>query len=142
MNQTSANQGQSTVSGSFTPGRVRAAYKSPELRVYGSVAQLTAGAVASGTDSVRTTGGRQMRLSDPRAKQNVVRVGTHPLGIGLYLFDYKPEMRDAHGHDRQLGVMADEVETLLPAAVRITADGYRMVDYGLLAQAQAARIVH
>ena len=52
------------------------------------------------------------------------------LGIGLYLFDYKPEFRDAWGHGRQLGVMADEVEAVMPNAVSVRADGYRTVDYG------------
>ena len=43
------------------------------------------------------------------SKNNVVRIGTHPLGLGLYLFDYKPEYQDRCGQGRQFGVMADEV---------------------------------
>lgn len=48
--------------------------------------------------------------SDQRAKENVIRIGTHSLGIGPYLFDYKPEYREQWGLGRQFGVMADEVE--------------------------------
>ncbi|HYC35093.1 MAG TPA: tail fiber domain-containing protein [Usitatibacter sp.] len=70
--------------------------------------------------------------SDRLLKQDWVRIGTHPLGVGIYLFDYKPEFRDRHGHGRQFGVMADEVERVLPAAVTRDADGYRRVDYAML----------
>ena len=79
------------------------------------------------------------KMSDRRAKQNIVRIGDHPLGVGLYLFDYKPEFRDAWGHGRQLGVMADEVEQVMPHAVSAHADGYRRVDYAMLGYAPFAR---
>jgi hypothetical protein len=53
-----------------------------------------------------------------------VRVGTHPLGIGIYEYDIFGE--------RQRGVMADEVETVMPEAVATHSSGYKMVNYGLL----------
>ena len=81
--------------------------------------------------SVRTTLAN-LACSDPRAKENIVRIGTHPLGIGLYLFDYKPEFQAQWGYGRQFGVMADEVEAVMPEAVCEHADGYRMVDYAML----------
>jgi len=62
--------------------------------------------------------------SDRRLKSNIVRVGTHPLGIGVYEYDIAGQ--------RQRGVMADEVETVLPEAVVTRSDGYKMVNYGLL----------
>jgi hypothetical protein len=62
--------------------------------------------------------------SDRRLKSNIVRIGTHPLGIGVYEYDI--------GGERQRGVMADEVETVLPVAVLTRPDGYKMVNYGLL----------
>ncbi len=70
--------------------------------------------------------------SDRNVKENIVRIGEHPLGIGLYLFDYKPAFRDQWGHGRQFGVMAQEVETVMPAAVCTHPDGYKMVDYAML----------
>jgi len=73
-----------------------------------------------------------MAASDRRTKENIVRVGDHPLGIGLYLFDYKPEFRDPWGHGRQFGVIADEVETVMPRAVSMHPDGYNLVNYGML----------
>ncbi|NMQ18985.1 tail fiber domain-containing protein [Candidatus Competibacter phosphatis] len=70
--------------------------------------------------------------SDRLTKENIVRIGIHPLGIGLYLFDYKPEFRDAWGHGRQFGVMADEIEKVMPEAVSVHLDGYKMVNYAML----------
>jgi hypothetical protein len=63
-------------------------------------------------------------LSDRRLKSNIVRVGTHPLGIGVYEYDIFGE--------RQRGVMADELEAVLPEAVAIHPSGYKMVNYGML----------
>ncbi len=107
-----------------------AAYTKPVLTTYGSVSELTMGTAGSNTDGF---GGNQPLVpSDPRAKENIARIGQHPLGIGLYLFDYKPEFREQWGTQRQFGVMADEVETVLPAAVTTHTDGYKRVNYGLL----------
>ena len=105
----------------------KAAYTTPVLTTFGSVGELTMGFGGSGSDGLG-----QMAPSDPRVKENVVRVGQHPLGIGLYLFDYKPAFREQWGESRQFGVMADEVEVVLPAAVTMHADGYKRVNYSLL----------
>ncbi len=70
--------------------------------------------------------------SDRDIKQNIVRIGEHPLGVGLYLFDYKREYRDMWGHGRQFGVMAQEVETVMPKAVSVHPDGYLVVDHVML----------
>ena len=65
--------------------------------------------------------------SDRRLKSNIVRIGTHSLGIGLYEYDIFGE--------RQLGVMADEVEQVMPEAVTTHPTlGYKMVRYDLLNQ--------
>ncbi len=63
-------------------------------------------------------------FSDRRLKSNIVRTGTHPLGIGLYEYDIFGE--------RQRGVMADEVEAVLPEAVSTHPSGFKMVDYSKL----------
>jgi hypothetical protein len=105
----------------------KAAYVSPKLRIYGAVSQLTAGRNGSGNDS-----SSMRRRSDRVLKENIVRVGTHPAGFGLYLFDYKPACREAAGFGRQFGVMADEVEAVLPQAVVMHPDGYKLVNYPLL----------
>jgi hypothetical protein len=107
----------------------RKRYASPKLIRYGAVNALTRSGVSTkneGSPVLRRVG------SDRRLKENVVRVGTHPLGPGLYLFDYKPEFRDAHGHGRQFGVMADEIAAVMPGAISRDAEGYLGVDYGAL----------
>ncbi|MBA3056247.1 MAG: tail fiber domain-containing protein [Sphingomonadales bacterium] len=64
-------------------------------------------------------------------KENIVRVGERPAGFGLYLFDYKAEFSE-FGAGRQFGVMADEVEAIVPEAVTVGSHGFRMVNYALL----------
>lgn len=106
-------------------------YLPPALTCYGSVLKLTQNGGGSGTDG---TGNSMMITmgSDPNIKECVAKIDDHPLGIGLYLFDYKPEFRDAWGHGRQFGVMADEVERAMPEAVSVHPDGYKMVNYAML----------
>jgi hypothetical protein len=112
---------------SLAAGGVKLAYQRPSLSVYGSVRELT-GASSIGKKS----DGNKAMSSDPALKENAVRIGTHPAGFGIYLFDYKAEHRAAHGHGRQFGVMANEVEMVLPEAVMVRADGYRAVNYSML----------
>ena len=107
----------------------KAPYSRPVLHVYGSVSKLTMGTSGSVADGAVMT---QMAMSDRNAKQGIVRIGDHPLGIGLYLFEYKPEFRERWGHGRRLGVMADEVERVSPQAVSAGPDGYKVVNYGML----------
>jgi hypothetical protein len=66
-------------------------------------------------------------MSDRRLKRNIQRIGTHPSGIGWYEYD----IFDRH----EQGVMADEVETVMPEAVLVHPSGYKMVDYGRLSHA-------
>ena len=115
-------------------------YVSPTLVCFGKVGNLTQSGAGTlketnpsggGLDCVSDTAKRPCG-SDPRAKENIVRIGAHPLGIGIYLFDYKPEFQAEWGHGRQFGVMADEVETVMPEAVCVHANGYKMVDYAML----------
>ena len=97
------------------------------LRTYGTVTEFTNGTMTNGSDS-----GPARKNSQSDLKENIVRIGDHPLGIGLYLFDYKPEFRDRCGHGRRFGVMADEVEQVVPEAVSVDQNGYKQVDYALL----------
>jgi hypothetical protein len=115
--------------------RMRRQYTPPKLTFFGSVKQLT-----QGSSGRRGDGRSSRRPSDLRAKENIVRVGCHPLGFGLYLFDYTPAFRDDHGWGRQFGVLAQEVERVMPEAVSLDADGYRRVDYALLGLAPAGAV--
>ena len=77
-------------------------------------------------------GGALLAGSDRRIKRRIQRIGTHPLGIGLYTFEYCPRYQRAWGAGRHVGVMADEVLQVKPAAVTRHPDGYLLVNYGRL----------
>lgn len=51
------------------------------------------------------------------------------MGVGLYLFDYKPTFREHWGQGRQFVVMAQEVEILMPEVVCVHPDGCLIVNY-------------
>jgi hypothetical protein len=68
--------------------------------------------------------GSAFKSSDRRLKSNIERVGTHPLGIGIYEYDIFDR--------RERGVMAQEVEQVMPSAVIEHPSGFKMVNYGLL----------
>jgi hypothetical protein len=111
-------------------------YEQPQLHCYGALRNLTqsgTGAKKEGPGAGNSGPDRQkVAASDLNAKENIVQIGVHPLGISLYLFDYKPEFRDTWGHGRQFGVIAQEAETVMPEAVSTHPDGYKMVDYAML----------
>lgn len=93
------------------------------MNVYGQrVAARNANVNAVG-QAVGTVG-TAIAMSDIRLKSNIERVGTHPLGIGVYEYDI-----DGH---RERGVMAQEVLNVKPEAVLMGDDGFYMVNYGAL----------
>jgi hypothetical protein len=64
------------------------------------------------------------KFSDRRLKSNIVQIGTHPLGIGIYEYDIFGK--------RERGVMADEVAKVMPDAIVPHDSGFMMVNYGKL----------
>lgn len=72
-------------------------------------------------------------ISDRRLKSNIVRIGTHPLGIGIYSYIIFGEP--------DVGVMADEVERVMPEAVLTHPSGYQMVNYALLTDASSSTVL-
>jgi len=73
-------------------------------------------------------------FSDVNTKQNIVKVGSLPNGLNLYTFEYKDEFKNhpKAGHGLQFGVMAQEVEKVIPEAVSLDKSGYKVVDYSYL----------
>jgi hypothetical protein len=67
-------------------------------------------------------GSTAMMFSDRRLKSNIKRVGTHPIGVGIY--DYTMMGMP------QRGVIAQEVQKVRPDLVERHANGYLMVNYG------------
>jgi hypothetical protein len=115
----------------------RKVYVAPRIVNFGFVRDLTRTGTTSGNEGPNY--GQCMNnkffnkcSSERRVKENIVRVGEHPLGFGLYLFDYRAEYRGTFGCGRQFGVMIDEVETVVPKAVSIYPDGFKRVDYQML----------
>ena len=125
---------------SLKTASMKLAYQPPSLRTFGQVHMLTQSASKGGNGD----GGQGMMVlaSDRSIKENVVQVGVHPSGIGLYLFDYKPAFWASTGNGRQFGVMADEVEAVMPEAVLMHADGYKQVNYAMLGIDLSKRRVH
>jgi hypothetical protein len=68
-------------------------------------------------------------FSDIRMKENVSQVGKLASGLSVYEYEYKPEFKDLAGHGKFIGVMAQEVEQVIPEAVSVADNGYMMVDY-------------
>lgn len=67
-----------------------------------------------------------MKYSDIRLKKNIIKIGIHKtLGIGLYTWDYLWGEKGA-------GVMAQELEKVMPEAVVTMPDGYLAVNYSML----------
>ena len=63
-------------------------------------------------------------FSDVRLKSNIVKIGNHPIGIGIYEYDIFGQ--------REQGVIAQELMQVMPDAVHQHPSGYLMVDYGRL----------
>ncbi|TIN20585.1 MAG: hypothetical protein E5Y51_02315 [Mesorhizobium sp.] len=72
-------------------------------------------------------GGKLISLSDDDAKKDKTRLADITPEMGLWKFHYKGEAKDA---PMRLGLMASEVEKVVPEAVSRRPDGYRQVDYG------------
>jgi hypothetical protein len=79
-----------------------------------------------GAQAIGSAGGSEAFFSDRRLKQNIERVGTHPNGLPVYIYDYV-------WGEKGVGCMADEVEQVCPEAVSQDENGYAMVDYARLA---------
>ena len=86
----------------------------------------------SGLMGLGGTLGAAAIMSDIRTKENIKRFGMLPNGLPVYEYEYRPEWKDEAGHGKFVGVMAQEVEEIMPEAVITRPDGYKMVDYAKL----------
>jgi len=92
-----------------------------ESNLYGAKMNMWGG-VAQGLGAA--AGGKMS--SDRRLKKNIVRIGTHKSGVGVYSYTMKRTGID------DVGVMAQELQGVMPEAVSTDSDGYLMVDYSKL----------
>jgi hypothetical protein len=79
-----------------------------------------------GNQGSQSSGGSSPSVSDIRLKRDIVEVGQLANGLHLYHFRYN------WADQEYVGVMAQEVEKVMPGAVSRGADGYLRVDYGQL----------
>lgn len=63
-------------------------------------------------------------FSDRRLKSNIVKIADDPRGFGIYEYDIFGR--------RERGVMAQEIEKIIPSAVIEHPSGFKMVNYGAL----------
>ena len=110
----------------------KAPYRAPKLETLGSLRSATRGTGGTGSDG----GGNMTMMSDRRTKEEILEIGRHPLGLGIYRFRYKAPYAGWYGAGRRVGVMADEVAEKYPDAVCRHADGYLRVDYGRLLRSE------
>ena len=68
-------------------------------------------------------------LSDVRLKENIQKIGVSPNGLNVYTWDWNEDGRRLAGNTPSVGVIAQEVEQVIPDAVSIGAEGYLLVDY-------------
>jgi hypothetical protein len=71
-----------------------------------------------------------MRYSDERLKTNIEKVGSLENGVNLYSYNYKDGYDLPEG--RQIGVIAQEVEAVMPEAVVEMDNGFKAVNYAML----------
>ena len=120
---------QANVAGPDILGATNAQYQN-QLNAYNAQQAQSGGFLGGLMNLGGTLGSAYIKSSDRKLKKDIKRIGTHDLGIGIYTYHYKD------GHDLpkelQVGVMADEVETIMPEAVITMADGYKAVNYALI----------
>jgi hypothetical protein len=97
-----------------------------------NAAQAAQSNLNSGLMGLGGTLGAAAIMSDIRMKENITQVYWLPNGLPVYTYEYKPEYKDEAGHGVHVGVMAQEVEQVMPEAVITRADGIKLVDYGVL----------
>jgi hypothetical protein len=79
-------------------------------------------AFGSALSGLGQLGAAAFQFSDARLKSDIVRVGTHPIGVGIYTYTMMGMP--------QRGVIAQEVQAVRPDLVKRHASGYLQVNYG------------
>jgi hypothetical protein len=69
-------------------------------------------------------------MSDVNVKENIKKVGLLDNGLNLYSYNYKDGYDLPEG--RQVGVLAQEVEAIMPEAVAEMPNGFKGVNYSML----------
>jgi hypothetical protein len=71
-------------------------------------------------------------MSDKRLKENIKPIGKSENGHNVYTWDWNDKAKELGVNDPTTGVIAQEVMKYMPKAVTKDANGYYMVNYGVL----------
>lgn len=107
--------------------------KSGLLGAIGNIFGAVAGSEAGSTAIVQ--GAKWLLgLSDERLKKNIVKFSTLKNGINVYRWEWNDEGKHLAGDQPTFGVLAQEVQKIVPEAVNMGSDGYLRVNYGMIVQ--------
>jgi hypothetical protein len=112
--------------GNFSPARSHASFGGGGMRgggFAGGGRSFSGGGRGGGGFGGGGRGGGGGRRSDINLKHDIVLLGYLPNGLGFYRFSYNGERRP------YVGVMAQEVQTVMPSAVIRDREGYLRVLY-------------
>jgi len=99
------------------------------------VSTTTTGKQKTGLGDILGTGAQlagMYLMSDERLKENIKPIGTSENGHKLYTWDWNDKAKELGVNDPTTGVIAQEVMKYMPEAVTKDANGYYMVNYGVL----------
>jgi hypothetical protein len=137
--QNTAMRGASTTSGYGgaaqgwgSVGQLGVGSYNAQISAYNAQQQARAQEAAGWGSLVGSGIGAYAALSDRSAKKNIVAVGKLDNGLNLYSFEYLDSLQDEFGRGKQIGVMADEVEKVVPKAVFTLPNGYKAVNYKMV----------
>ena len=97
-----------------------------QTSVYNTATNAQGEFLGSVLGAAGTLGAAAMTPSDRRLKKNIRLLGSRDDGINVYEFEY------LWSDTKHVGVMADEVERVIPAAVMTMPNGYKAVNYAML----------
>jgi hypothetical protein len=97
--------------------------------MFGGAGSLLGGVTAGATDVVTEF---IKKISDVSLKTNIEPVGKLPNGIKLYTWDWTEKGKELAGDTPTYGVLAQEVQQIIPEAVTRGEHGYLTVDYSKL----------
>jgi hypothetical protein len=104
---------------------VKSAFVAPVVASF-AMGGLTVERAAAQTNTTNTISSGVIQKSDRRLKTDLVRIGMHPLGFGIYRFKY------LWSESAYRGVIAQEVLAVLPDAVVRGDDGFLRVNYAAI----------
>ena len=99
------------------------------------ISQTTTGQQKTGTGDILGTAAQlagMYFMSDERLKENIKPIGTSENGHKIYNWDWNDKAKELGVNNPTTGVIAQEVMKYMPEAVSKHANGYYMVNYGVL----------